>query len=51
MYGNEMYDKFGAGVIGMTEGRLQVLKRLPQLNMIDGIMVSEAERTKMRDSE
>lgn len=44
MYGNDMYDKYGQGPVGLAEGRLQVFKRLPQLTMIDGVMVSEAER-------
>ena len=43
--GNEIYDKFPEG-----EGRLQVLKRIPHLNMIDGVMVIESERKKVEEA-
>merc|ERR1712039_211982 len=46
-YGNEIYDKYGSGVAGQIEGRLHVLQRLPQLAMIDGVMVTDDERKKM----
>jgi dynein light chain 1 len=46
-YGNDIYDKYGTGAVGNTEARLHVLAKLPQLGMIDGVMVTDEERKKM----
>ena len=43
--GNEIYDKFP----NKEEGRLQVLKRLPKLTMIDNVLVTEADKNKIKD--
>lgn len=47
--GNEIYEKHGPGNFfpdktKIENGRLQVLKRLTGLAMIDGIMVVDADR-------
>jgi len=43
--GNEIYDKFPS----KEEGRIQVLKRIPKLTMIDNIIVTENDKNKIKD--
>ena len=45
-YGNEMYDKFPS----KEEGRLQVLRKIPKLSMIDNILVTESDNRKIAES-
>ena len=43
--GNEIYDKQP----NKDEARLQVLRRLPNLSMIDNILVTEGDKDKIKD--
>ncbi len=43
--GNEFYEKYPT----KEEGRLQVLKKLPKMTMIDNVIVTEVDRNKVKE--
>ncbi len=43
--GNDMYEKFPT----KEEGRMQVLKRIQKLSMVDNVMVTESDKQKIKE--